>query len=180
VDNLSVSSTSTTQVVNVRTTLGLSAGKAYWEITTTSGSASTNGGGIGVGDSNMPKNVGYVGSTDSFGFGYGTSNSYYVDSVGWSGVTVNGTPPSNSAIAAGVVYMFALDMSAGKLWIGQNGNWYGSGDPASGANPVATGLAGTLFPVITFYKSSPNAFTADFGGTPFQYTVPNGFQAGFY
>jgi hypothetical protein len=36
--------------------------------------------------------------------------------------------------------MFAVDLDAGKMWIGTNGTWFNSGDPAAGTNPQFSGL----------------------------------------
>lgn len=38
------------------------------------------------------------------------------------------------------VLMFAIDLDAGKMWIGLNGTWFNSGDPAAGTNPQFSGL----------------------------------------
>jgi hypothetical protein len=175
--NLSVSGNSA-GTKNIRTTIGRSAGKYYWEITATAGIAGSNYGGIGILESAMPKNADYIGSTASgLSFGYGNGTYYYT----WPGVTVpGGAAPANAAISAGVVYMFALNMDTGRFWAGQNGVWYNAGNPSTGANPVATGITGTVYPGITLFASSVNAFTANFGATTFTYPVPSGFQAGFF
>jgi hypothetical protein len=92
----------------------------------------------------------------------------------------SGDPPNGSAINTGILYMFALDMNAGKFWAGQNGTWYNGGDPASGTNPAAAGVSGTVYPAVTFYANSINAFQANFGDQPLSYPVPSGFTPGFY
>ncbi len=163
---------------NVRTTFGVTAGKTYWEINVDAGVAANDAGGLGICESIMPNYVAYIGSQASgLAWGYGTFPQYFVS---WSGVTVNGAPPTTSYVAAGIVYMFALDMTGGKLWAGQDGSWYNSGNPTANTNPIATGITGTVYPGVTFYQSSGNAFTANFGGSPFKYPVPSGFQAGFF
>lgn len=54
-----------------------------------------------------------------------------------------GTNPSNS----GGSWMFALDMTAGKLWIGNAtaGTWYESGNPAAGTGEQFSGITGPIF-----------------------------------
>lgn len=113
----------------------------------------------------------------SFGAGSSFATTYWTS---WTGVTTNGAPPANSAVTAGNVYMFALDLPSGRFWAGQNGTWYNAGNPATGANPAATGITGTVYPGVTFFASSINAFTANFGPSGFTYAIPASFQAGFY
>jgi hypothetical protein len=183
--NLSVSApTPETYATNVRTTVGKSGGAFYWEITATGGDATINGGGLGILESAMPNDANYIGDDPSglsFGYGPPFSTEWFYD---WTGVTVNGTPPANSAVAPGIVYMFALDMDAGNFWAGQDGTWYNGGDPATATSPAATGITGYVYPGITLYNfntpPTTDAFTANFGETAFKYTVPTGFTAGFY
>ena len=164
---------------NVRTTVGKSTGKYYWEITATAGGGTTDYGGLGIVDSAMPNNVGYIGSAPSgLSFGYATFPKYWVN---WSGVTLpSGEAPAISYVKSGIVYMFALDLTAGKFWAGQNGTWYNSGDPGTAVSPAAVGLTGTIFPGVTFYASSDLAFTGNFGDSAFSYPVPTGFTPGFF
>lgn len=163
---------------NARTTRGRDKGKFYWEVKATSGSAS-NFGGIGIVESAMPNNAPYIGSPPS-GMSFGYSNGTYY--MNWAGASFpsGNTGPANAAITAGNTYMFALDVTAGMVWFGHNGAWYNGGDPQAGTNPAITGLSGTIFPGVTFYANSPNAFTANFGQSGFVYTPPNGFLKGFY
>jgi hypothetical protein len=173
--NLSVSG-NTAGTKDIRTTVGKANGKWYWEVTATGGNG-TNNGGLGLADTTWPNTSNYVGYLgNSLGFGYG-GDTYYA--FGWA------TPPSSpgpgSAIKTGTVYMFALDMNTQQLWIGQNGTWYNNGNPAAGTGAVETGLgATTVFPALTFYANSINSFTADFGQSMFNYSVPAGFNPGFY
>ena len=176
--NLSISGNST-GTKNVRTNIGRSSGKWYWEIVATGGDGTTNGGGLGILEAVMPNNVEWIGSEASgLSFGYGSCcfDTYWLT---WSGVTLNGAPPPGSAVSSGVVYMFALDLDMGRFWAGQNGTWYNGGDPVAGAVPAASGITGTVYPGVTFYSNSINSFTANFGRSAFSYPVPAGFNAGF-
>jgi len=176
--NLDISGNSA-NAKNVRTTVGRSSGKFYWEIKATGGSAALNHGGLGIAESAMPNNVGYIGSAASgLSFGYSGFQVYWVT---WAGVTTpSGNPPANSYVAAGIVYMFALDMNTGTFWAGQDGTWYNGGNPGAGTSPAATGLSGTVYPGVTFYDSSTNTFSANFGQRAFSYPAPPGFARGFY
>lgn len=176
--NLSISGNSA-NIKDVRTTFGKTSGKMYWELTATGGDGSTDAGGIGILDANHANNL-YIGqgaSGLSWGYGSCCQGQYYYT---WSGVTVNGAPPTGSAVANGITYMFALDMDTGTFWAGQNGTWYNGGDPSKAASPAATGITGTVYAGVTFYASSIDAFTANFGQSGFKYPVPTGFQAGFF
>ena len=176
--NLSISGNSA-GTKNVRTTVGKNAGKYYWEVSATAGGGVTDYGGLGIVESVMPNNVGYIGSAPSgLSFGYATFQTYWLN---WSGVTLPaGQPPAISYVKSGIVYMFALDISAGKFWAGQNGTWYNGGDPGTAAAPAAVGLTGTVYPGVTFYASSDLAFTANFGDSAFTHPVPTGFTPGFF
>lgn len=57
---------------------------------------------------------------------------------------------------------------------------FNGGDPVTTVNPTAVGLSGTVYPGVTFYQASINAFTANFGASPFVYPVPPGFNPGLY
>ncbi|CAN5203473.1 hypothetical protein BH09MYX1_BH09MYX1_37910 [soil metagenome] len=166
---------------NVRTLVGKSSGKWYWEITTTGGDGTTDAGGIGILESGMPNSSSYMGSSPSgLGFGYGSCcySTYYMN---WSGATLLGQPPPlGSAIKAGIIYMFALDMDTKRAWFGQNGAWYNGGNPSASVNAAVSNLSGTVYPGVTFYSASINTFTANFGQAGFSYGVPSGFNAGLY
>lgn len=178
--NLSIASTAAV-TVNVRSTVGRATGKWYWEILTTAGDATMNHGGIGVVEGGTPNNINYIGYTaagsEGMSFGYGNITTIFWN---WPGAALHGTVPTFAAVNASTRYMFALDMDTGRLWVGQGGGWYSSGDPSTGAFPLMTGLTGTVYAGVTFYPSSPNAFTANFGRSAFAYAVPTGFNPGLY
>lgn len=163
---------------NIRTTVGKSTGKWYWEVTAIGGDGTTQAGGIGIVEAAMANNTLYIGYTPSgLSFGYGTCcTPYYMN---WAGATLFGAPV-NGNIQTGKIYMFALDMDNKRAWFGHNGSWYNGGNPGANANAAVTGLSGTVYAGVTFYSSSINAFTANFGQAAFSYGVPAGFTAGLY
>ena len=62
---------------------------------------------------------------------FSASNDVYIQ----YSTTIN-SPDGNITIttpSSGDIIMFALDMDNGKMYIGNNGTWYNSGDPTSGA-----------------------------------------------
>jgi hypothetical protein len=182
--NLSATSVaSSANVVDVRTTFGRTSGRMYWELTVTAGSASVNAGGVGIALASWSNTAPYVGALPGASFGWGLGGGHYYH-TGWTGA---GTPsgaaaPPESAVHAGVVYMFALDFTDESLWIGQDGAWYNGGDPALGTSPALTGVFGIFYPAVSFSAAqpAPNAITANFGQHAFVYPVPTGFQPGFY
>jgi hypothetical protein len=96
--------------------------------------------------------------------------------------------------ANGDIAQIALDMDNKKLWVGKNGSYYNSGDPASGSNET---IGSSYFdsnedylPVITMYGTNEGQF--NFGNPPysissgnsdangfgnFEYAVPSGYYA---
>jgi hypothetical protein len=65
---------------------------------------------------------------------------YSVESKKFS--TYNGTNTSYGVGgASGDIFMLAVDMDNNKFWIGKNGTWMASGNPASGTNPTHEGAA---------------------------------------
>jgi len=84
-------------------------------------------------------------------------------------------------------------MDNGKFYIGENGTFYNSGDPAAGSNPMASSISGTYLPAVinnsssgtdqysfnfgnpSFTISSGNADANGFGN--FEYAVPSGYFA---
>jgi len=117
----------------------------------------------------------YIGASASgVGFGYGTCcTQWYSD---WSGLTEpSGEPPSpQSVITPGNVYMFALNMTTGNLWVGVNGTWFNGGNPATATAPAASGITGDVYPAVVMYNEGPLAFTGNFGPN-FEYQPPAGF-----
>ena len=107
-----------------------------------------------------------------------------------------------SAIAPGEVIMVAFDPATGKFWWGRDGSWESSGNPATGANPIATlsnlsvdGVTHTWTGHVSAYDNT-HSFVINFGqdGTfagnvtaggnsdsesigNFKYVVPSGFKA---
>jgi hypothetical protein len=183
--NLSIVSSTAAETVNVRTTIGVSAGKWYWEVTATNGDG-VDDGGLGIVGANMPNNAEWIGDVASgLGFGYGSAGFYCTWATTIPGCTNNGeatlstTEPAPPAVTTGVVYMFALDMDTGFLWLGWNGKWNGTDVSLTAANYVASGVTGTVYAGVTLYDTVL-AFTGNFGSSPFKYTVPTGYNPGLY
>ena len=77
----------------------------------------------------------------------------------------------------GDICMFAYDPSNGNIWMGKNGTWFLSGDPAAGTNPTDTATATqqeSLFPAVSLYNGA--SCVVNYGQRPFAHTPPEGFE----
>jgi len=159
-DNLT---TAITSVGGIDSTIGVSSGKWYCEVT-----LSTVGTDTQLGVTNITN--GYV---SAYLGQYATS---------WGCITFNGNRIHNgsqsaygSSFSNGDVGMIALDMDTGKWYCGKNGTWFDSGNPVTGTNPAHTGLTGVMKFAIGSNSSSGN-HSINFGQRPFAYTPPTGFK----
>lgn len=79
-----------------------------------------------------------------------------------------------SALTANDVVIVAYDAASGSVWFGKNGTWFASGNPATNANPSATGIT-TSGRFATYHYGTAATIQANFGQRPFSYTPPSGF-----
>jgi hypothetical protein len=138
---------------------GVSSGKWYWEAKRL----------------NAPDNA-YIGIkaddgdwNNSFGNSYTvfTSNGNYY---------LNGSDQGSygSSSTTNDILMFALDMDNGKFYIGENGTFYNSGDPAAGSNPMASSISGTYLPaVVNNSASGTDQYSFNFGNSSFSISSGN-------
>lgn len=120
---------------------------------------------------NDPSTV-YVGMSH---YGYSTDGS---DERSWlfqgSGFKRNNGISSawGSALATGDRVQVAYTMNA--LWVGKNGVWFQEGNPATGANPMFSGLFLHGYkPTVRLYYTT--ALVGYFARSAFLYTPPDGF-----
>ena len=125
---------------NTRSTMALTAGKWYWEQ-----KISDNNTRIGLCTSGFRNDLD-TDSTDAIIGGAGNGGLFLImsnSSTSWQ-LTNNNTSRSvttyTNAIASSAndILMGAVDVDAGKLWIGVNGTWFNSGNPATAATPTLT------------------------------------------
>jgi hypothetical protein len=141
----------TTAYVSSSSTMGMSSGKWYWEVTIVSASSQV-------------LSLGITNSTSVNGITSG-SWTYHLDGTKYIGA-------SSSAYGSnyntnGVVVGFAFDADAGTLTCYRNNVPQGT---------LVSGLAAdTYFAYATLYNSGTVAF--NFGQRPFAYTPPTGFKA---
>ena len=176
-------SNATNYSISCSTTLGASSGKWYWEMKHTTANANTN---TCIGVANLD-NYEYNQNITLGTTGYVT--------LRFDGERqINGATTSSyfSTPSAGDILMCAMDMDNGKVFFGNNGTWFGSGNPVTGANPTADILTsgtwgGTLrYLAAKFECNFGNGFfgttaVASAGsngnGSIFEYDVPSGYYA---
>jgi len=141
-----------------RGTIGKTSGKWYWEVTATTATDAT------IGVANASQSI--------------TGDQWVgISANSWSWAQFNGFMYTNNAsgvsagsYANGDVIGIALDMDTGTISYYKNGVFAGS----------QTGLTGTVHPAIGNYTSATINATANFGATPFKYTIPAGFKPGMF
>ena len=185
---------------NTRSTLGMPSGKFYWE-------QKQNDTKIRIGlitsgfttDLDTDNGNAYYGGSGGGGVYLLLSN----NATSWqytNNDTSQNTGTYTTAIASGAndILMGAVDVDAGKLWIGLNGVWFNSGNPATGSNATLTftNSSGDDLQIYAgFGSSSARVSSFNFGngffGTTaissegtnasgigkFEYDVPTGFTA---
>jgi len=152
---------------SIRSTIAFpSTGKYYWEYTVNDTGTNI----VGILDAN--------GSQAANAYVYGTNQYGY----GWQCVAAvkgnnNVTSAYGSATAAGDVIMIAFDADNRSLFVGKNGTWFNSSNPATNTSPMYSSIPTTLtfFPVFAQYSTTTSA--TNFGQRPFSYTPPTGFVA---
>lgn len=135
---------------------GVSSGRHYWEYTVTSGDSYYA---LGIGQSPVTSLGAWLGANAGTGWAY------------WS--DGNKTPyatPYGAAFTTGNVIRCMLDMDVGTL------EFYLE-DVSEGI--AFTGLTGTWYPGWSCYNTGA-VLTANFGASPFSYSVPAGFNSGVY
>ncbi len=148
----------------VRSTIGKSSGKWYWEMTVGSVDGAGNPllSGIGLSTADINSSNPYPGS-DANGYGYYGANGQKYNNG--SGAAYGATYTTNDVIG------FALDMGAGTITFYKNGVSQGT---------AFTSLSGTFFALVGGTYGASVSGTYNFGATTFAQSVPSGFNPGLY
>ena len=151
-------------------TIPIKTGKWYWEVLYNQ--AGGNGDYL------------YVGLCDSFAtFGGGTP--FYRAVRGADGEQYPNTGSTEARFTTNDIINVAVDLDAGKWYIGRNGTYWYSGDPVAGTGFVHSDLISanastTTEGLIPFFYNATSAagqqFSVNFGQRPFSYTPPSGFK----
>ncbi|MBP2310157.1 hypothetical protein GBZ48_22395 [Azospirillum melinis] len=158
--NLAVTFATSSQWRAIRAVASIPSGKYYWEILCSSGS----GGNL---------SVGIVDSTFT-NFEQNPNSPAAYRSTGDKQKDGTGLTAYGSAWTAGDRLGIAFDTAPGSIWFRKNGVWQASGDPATGANPAYTGIAGTLYPSCGTFDAS--VFTGCFRAPDIAGSFPSGFS----
>lgn len=154
-------------------------GKWYMEVTV------TNGGTAGIADTGAIGCMVYDPAVtySSRAIGYG-SNDFAWRFDGYKANNGTTTAYGTAVNANNDVVMMAWDTSNNTMWVGKNGTWFGSGNPATASNPTWADSARTdlqyLFkPVVWSKHGASGTLTnfVNFGQRPFSYTPPAGFYS---
>lgn len=154
---------------SIRATAGSAASKIYWEVEF--GAIPSPGQSLYIGVALGPADqaITAIGSPFWLLAANGT-----VFSAGGSGSGGGG------AVAVASYLMFAYDPATGELWVGYNGSWRNSGNPAAGTGEVFTfSSLDNYFPLLQLDGSAGSGYqvTLNCGATSFNSAPPSGFAA---
>tara|TARA_R100000005_G_scaffold96366_1_gene82699 strand:- start:2434 stop:3870 length:1437 start_codon:yes stop_codon:yes gene_type:complete len=184
--------------VGAGASMSMSSGKWYWESYWNSGDSYTI---WGILDTEQLHTLAGSGSSSIYALNFNGiqpnssgTNDQYRQGQGGSAIA------TGQAGAPGGIWQFALDMDNKKMWLGYNGTYVGSGDPAGGTNetwsstyiasssytPINQGYQISAHSILTynFGQDSTFAGATTAGGNSdgngignFKYSVPSGFKA---
>ena len=166
--NLVATDPSTNSWNHGRGTIFASSGKWYYEWTPTAGSYALAGWMTDVGGNDHVEEEDDPDTTYYRGVG-----------TGGRGVRIGDgsldTGPANFSLND--VVMMAIDIDTMKFWVGVDGTWYNSGDPAAGSNATGTWSARLGYAIAPWYGCFLNTSeTFNFGQSSFAHTIPTGFN----
>ena len=101
--------------------------------------------------------------------GGGGSNQYWF--------TVNGSYDGTTGVAHGANDVLQVAFKEGKVWFGINNTYLLSGNPATGANPTFSNIAGEDFRFLICTYSNYDILECNFGQKTYAHTAPTGFVA---
>ena len=162
--NGNLEATTSSNWKSVLSTIGMTSGKWYWELTV------DNIAQIGVCGNNTDRLGSYLESDPTAWVLQTNAGAVY---TGASGSVSTGV-----AWAAGDIVNIAYDRDTTSIWFGKNGTWVLSGNPAGGTNAVATnagpGSTGRTMMVGLSVKTSSGG-SINFGQRAFAYAAPSGY-----
>lgn len=166
--SLAIVNSSAGSYQGIRSTVAMTTGKWYCEgVITASGSLANSRTGAAL----------YT-STDALStYGGVSATSWAYFSVGDAVNNNVSTTLTGGSLALNDVFQIAFDADAGKLWFGKNGTWLNGGDPATGANPIYSGIAAGTYFIGGWAYSTADKTVLNFGQRAFSYTPPTGFKA---
>lgn len=153
---------------SVRSKLGRSSGKYYWEVKMITAAPTLITAGLVLSTFTVTNNTpGQAGSSAGMQSGFN-----YVS--GWTQVE-SGTV----TFTTNDVVNFACDITNGYLWVGVNNVWSftGGGTPAGGTGYWVSGISGTVYPAVGFDSSTSAKAQICAASSELNYSPPSGFTA---
>ena len=171
-------------------TLGVTSGKYYWEVKNTGGGNF----GAGIGKDAYGTSIRYFSVANNWLYDRSTNYGYYKNGSNYYKGNNSTTTSYGADVGSNDVLMIAWDHDNGKIFLGKNGTWFDSGNPASGTNPAYTITTEDAhwFPIFVGENNNiqVNFGNGYFGSTAvssagtnasnlgiFEYDVPSGFTA---
>lgn len=153
----------------VRSTVGVSSGKWYVLATYDSGPSTNNA------------RYGVATAAHDITAAPGATSTSWVKGGAAQKISNNTFTSYGLTFSPGDVVMLAVDMAAGKVWAGEAGTWYSSGDPAAGTGEMFSGLTGTIYLCGGGQGTGTKAYTLlDLSDAAYTtYPAPSGFTEGW-
>jgi len=158
--NLDLSTSTTIAAVG---TVAMKTGKWYWEITCNT-------------VANPRIGVFNIGASSPTGLGGDANGWCLLNSPSRTYTSGGATAYGTFSPVSGTIVNVAYDADAGKLWFGQDGSYFASGNPATGANASMSSVTGSAI-VPALSSGGTDAYSVNFGQRAFAYTAPSGFKA---
>lgn len=144
-----------------------SAGKHYFEFLVSAIGSGVCTFGIAQSAANTNEGVGVTAATTSRSASWGVLSS--------SGNKYHGSVSSyGSSITTSDVIMVAVDFNTSSVWMGKNGTWFASGNPAANTGAAFTNLVGLIAPAVSLGGNAIIVCRTKLGD--FSYSPPSGFS----
>jgi hypothetical protein len=169
---LTVTQTTAASWAMIRSTISKSSGKLYVEFSTSAAVSPYMM--VGLADAGAANGVVSFPGFTPYGGSLQTANNGFQRSAGFTPVTTGNI----GAVAANDVLAIAIDFTAQQFWIAQNNVWV-TGDPATGAAPLASFIlatVGPLFPALGLYSAGTGVWTLQATAASQKYAPPSGFS----
>ena len=175
-----------------RGTLAASSGKWYWEIKQITAVDASNPIQYGIADTEDSPPTHSSLNNALIAYSDNGDNKAIKKFAAGTGSTITNTMGSFNNIAQNDIIQFAFDADTAKLWVGRNGTYLNSGDPANGTGEVASTNAGNFFTPCLEHAGVTYTIESNFGSPPyavssgntdgrvhgdFEYAPPSGFFA---
>ena len=152
---------------SVRCALGRSAGKFYWEeVVVVAGTADEWINGVANSTYSLSAGCGFGASSA----GMRSDNNVHTWTKSQAGVLSGNNTLSN-------VINYAVDITAGRLYIGVNGAWAFSGDPVGGTGFWVSGISGTVYPTASSYNGNARKVRLRTLASQMTGIIPSGYTA---